>query len=41
VFGFDFHLKLSTRPENFIGDVAVWDNAEQVKEKRKKRHWFC
>ncbi|KAI8063587.1 hypothetical protein BC940DRAFT_243122 [Gongronella butleri] len=28
VFGFDFHLKLSTRPENFMGDIEVWNNAE-------------
>ena len=27
-FGFSFQLKLSTRPESFIGDVALWDNAE-------------
>ncbi|KAI8341381.1 hypothetical protein BC941DRAFT_416707 [Chlamydoabsidia padenii] len=32
IFGFDFHLKLSTRPENFIGDIAVWDNAEKKLE---------
>lgn len=30
VFGFDFHLKLSTRPENYIGELSVWDNAEKV-----------
>jgi len=29
VFGFDFHLKLSTRPEKFLGDIAVWDQAEK------------
>lgn len=30
VFGFGdrFELVLSTRPENYIGDVAVWDHAE-------------
>lgn len=33
IFGFDFHLKLSTRPENFIGEVSVWDNAESMLEK--------
>lgn len=31
VFGFDFHLKLSTRPENYIGELSVWDSAEKVK----------
>ncbi|CAH0048005.1 unnamed protein product [Clonostachys solani] len=28
LFGFQFKLKLSTRPEKFIGDIAVWDMAE-------------
>ncbi|KAI9484874.1 hypothetical protein BDB00DRAFT_108968 [Zychaea mexicana] len=32
IFGFEFHLKLSTRPENFIGEIAVWDNAEKKLE---------
>ncbi|KAJ1865760.1 threonyl-tRNA synthetase [Coemansia sp. RSA 989] len=29
VFGFQFKLKLSTRPDNFVGDIEVWDQAEQ------------
>ncbi|KAI8880867.1 threonyl-tRNA synthetase [Backusella circina FSU 941] len=32
IFGFDFHLKLSTRPENFLGEISVWDNAEKMLE---------
>ncbi|XP_065186810.1 threonine--tRNA ligase 1, cytoplasmic-like [Sycon ciliatum] len=28
VFGFTFDLFLSTRPEKFLGDPAVWDRAE-------------
>ncbi|GAV08943.1 hypothetical protein RvY_18561 [Ramazzottius varieornatus] len=28
VFGFQFSLKLSTRPDKFLGEKAVWDNAE-------------
>jgi threonyl-tRNA synthetase len=28
VFGFDFTLELSTRPENFIGNIETWDAAE-------------
>lgn len=32
VFGFDFHLKLSTRPDNYIGELSVWDNAEKMLE---------
>jgi threonyl-tRNA synthetase len=27
-FGLDYSAKLSTRPEEFIGDVATWDRAE-------------
>ena len=30
VFGFTFQLKLSTRPEKFLGEVEVWDKAEKV-----------
>jgi len=30
IFGYDFALELSTRPEKFLGDVAVWDRAEKV-----------
>ncbi|KAK9470279.1 uncharacterized protein V1510DRAFT_423462 [Dipodascopsis tothii] len=30
VFGFDFKLKLSTRPEKFLGEVSTWDNAEKT-----------
>ncbi|WCJ21684.1 Threonine--tRNA ligase [Euphorbia peplus] len=28
VFGFTYDLKLSTRPEKFLGDLAAWDKAE-------------
>ncbi|RKP13158.1 hypothetical protein BJ684DRAFT_20334 [Piptocephalis cylindrospora] len=29
VFGLGFHLKLSTRPEKYLGELAVWDEAEK------------
>ena len=29
-FGFTFKLFLSTRPEKFLGDVEMWNNAEKV-----------
>lgn len=29
-FGYSFQLRLSTRPEKFLGEVAVWDAAEKV-----------
>lgn len=32
VFGFSFQLHLSTRPEKFLGDIAVWNQAEEVKK---------
>lgn len=28
MFGFGFRMKLSTRPEKYVGDVATWDRAE-------------
>ena len=30
VFGFQFDLKLSTRPEKYLGEIEVWDMAEKV-----------
>uniref|UniRef100_A0A672I951 threonine--tRNA ligase n=1 Tax=Salarias fasciatus TaxID=181472 RepID=A0A672I951_SALFA len=30
VFGFTFKLNLSTRPEKFLGDPEVWDQAEKI-----------
>jgi len=32
-FGFTFSLKLSTRPEKYMGDIEVWNNAEAQLEK--------
>jgi len=32
VFGFDYHVELSTRPENFMGEIETWDNAEKILE---------
>ncbi|XP_069136771.1 threonine--tRNA ligase 1, cytoplasmic-like [Argopecten irradians] len=29
VFGFTFKLNLSTRPEKYMGEIAVWDEAEK------------
>ncbi|KZV75646.1 tars protein [Peniophora sp. CONT] len=28
LFGFEFHLELSTRPENYLGEIATWEEAE-------------
>jgi threonyl-tRNA synthetase len=30
IFGFEFNLELSTRPEKFVGAIEVWDQAEKV-----------
>lgn len=30
VFGFTFKLYLSTRPEKYMGDIALWNKAEKV-----------
>jgi len=29
VFGFTYQLRLSTRPEKYLGDISVWDKAEK------------
>lgn len=29
IFKFKFELNLSTRPENFLGEIAQWDKAEE------------
>lgn len=33
IFGFSFRLFLSTRPDKFLGEAAVWDRAEQQLER--------
>jgi len=30
LFGFEFSLELSTRPEKFLGSIETWNNAEAV-----------
>uniref|UniRef100_A0A673YDW5 threonine--tRNA ligase n=1 Tax=Salmo trutta TaxID=8032 RepID=A0A673YDW5_SALTR len=32
VFGFSFQLHLSTRPEKYLGDIAIWNQAEKQLE---------
>lgn len=29
-FGFSFELQLSTRPEKYLGEIEVWNDAEKV-----------
>ncbi|ELK16873.1 Putative threonyl-tRNA synthetase 2, cytoplasmic, partial [Pteropus alecto] len=40
-FGFSFQLNLSTRPENFLGDVETWDEAEKVGGDEMLPAGFC
>lgn len=30
IFGFTFQLKLSTRPEKYLGEIEIWNNAEKA-----------
>jgi threonyl-tRNA synthetase len=30
IFGFTYQLKLSTRPDKYLGTIEVWDQAEKV-----------
>jgi threonyl-tRNA synthetase len=39
LFGFEFHLELSTRPDNFLGAIETWNVAEdQLKETLEKHY---
>ena len=30
IFGFEWTIELSTRPEGFLGEIEVWDRAEDA-----------
>lgn len=30
VFGFTFKLRLSTRPDKYLGEAEMWEHAEKV-----------
>lgn len=38
LFGFEFKLELSTRPEKFLGKIETWDEAEHVSTERPNVH---
>ena len=42
-FGFSFNLKLSTRPEKYLGDIQVWNEAEEVRHTHflSLCTWWC
>ncbi|KAH9942055.1 hypothetical protein B0H21DRAFT_868441 [Amylocystis lapponica] len=33
LFGFEFHMELSTRPDNYLGTIETWDEAENQLKK--------
>ncbi|KAF9256032.1 threonyl-tRNA synthetase [Marasmius fiardii PR-910] len=39
LFGFEFRMELSTRPEKFLGDVKTWDFAEEQLKKALEDHY--
>ncbi|KAI0050277.1 tars protein [Auriscalpium vulgare] len=39
IFGFDFSLELSTRPENYLGSIETWDAAEAQLSKALDQHY--
>jgi threonyl-tRNA synthetase len=39
IFGFKFTLELSTRPDNYIGHLELWNNAEAILEEQLNK--FC
>ena len=32
IFGLEYKIELSTRPESYIGDIAIWDKSEKILE---------
>ena len=30
IFGFKYEIGLSTRPENYLGDLELWDKSENM-----------
>ena len=39
LFGFEFQLELSTRPENFLGAIETWNEAEAQLTKSLDAHY--
>ncbi len=38
VFNFEFKVYLSTRPDKFMGEISVWDNAERMLQEALKNN---
>lgn len=41
LFGFQFKLELSTRPENYLGSIETWNQAEDVRMLVSNRPFLC
>ncbi|KJA25358.1 hypothetical protein HYPSUDRAFT_64939 [Hypholoma sublateritium FD-334 SS-4] len=39
LFGFEFHLELSTRPDNYLGEIQTWNEAESQLTKALEKHY--
>ncbi|KIM36149.1 hypothetical protein M413DRAFT_20609 [Hebeloma cylindrosporum] len=39
LFGFEFHLELSTRPENYLGEIETWNGAEDQLTQALNKHY--
>ncbi|KAF8153241.1 hypothetical protein B0H34DRAFT_662629 [Crassisporium funariophilum] len=39
LFGFDFRLELSTRPDNYLGTIETWDQAEDQLKQALDKHY--
>jgi threonyl-tRNA synthetase len=39
LFGFEFHLELSTRPDNYLGEIETWNVAEDQLTQALNRHY--
>jgi len=39
LFGLDFHLELSTRPDNILGNTETWNQAEELLKKALEKHY--
>ncbi|KAF8958944.1 hypothetical protein BDZ97DRAFT_2045909 [Flammula alnicola] len=39
LFGFEFHLELSTRPDNYLGEIETWNAAEDQLTQALNKHY--
>ncbi|KAJ6475791.1 hypothetical protein C8R47DRAFT_985981 [Mycena vitilis] len=39
IFGLEFQLELSTRPDNFLGEIKTWDHAEDQLKLALEKHY--